>query len=206
MADLYPTLLKNVKHLQYGANLMNIVALQKKQGEVVKTKKLLVTYDGEEYAPVDCQSVTVKMDGDTIILNVVLAKDEDITDTKSTEAPGLADSVIKTTENDTFLLKGDDLESFEVFSEFRKKENRAEKEDSATLIEQVLDSGVFDIQDLTSVQNAILDIVDKEKKLIDQGYRVFKTDTPKFIYENNNNFKLTESVILIEPTKVTENK
>ena len=203
MADLYSTLLKNTESISFGANLTNIIALKSKGEVVMKTKKLLVIYDGEKYEPVDCQSVEVKFEGDTITLDIILAKDEgQLKEVPQTEA------VIPTAETDTFMLQGDDLESFELLSDFHRAENQGQKTGDDKLKAYTLESGIFDIQDLTSIQNAMLDIIEKEKQFIDQGFKVFKVNTPRFDYENSNNFKLIESVVLIKQISevVKENK
>lgn len=202
--DLYHILLKDVEPHQFGGNLIDAFASKKKRGEVkVSTKKLLVTYDGEEYAPVDCQSISVKFEGDAVVLDVVLEEgsikpdNEEENGKKSLEDIPQAEAVIPVSETDTFALQGDDLEAFKLLSNFHRAENRDQQIDNGIEPEMhALESGVFDIQDLTSVQNAMLDIVEQEKQFIDQGYKVFEVNTPQFDYENSNNFKLIESVSL----------
>jgi len=204
MADLYNILLKNTENISFGANAISIIA-PKNQGEIiVKSKKLLVTYDGEEQEPIVCQSVTVKYEDDTIMLNIVLTKDDE----KQAEAVPQAEAVIPTSKTDVYTLQGDDLESFEMLSSFRKSENCIQKTNNSELEIYVLKSGTFDIQDISSIENAMLDIVAKEQQLIDSGYKVFNINTPKFDYENNNNFKLIESAELIKQSieVVEENK
>ncbi|MEA3341110.1 MAG: hypothetical protein U9R15_14190 [Chloroflexota bacterium] len=196
MADLYSVLLKNTKHTTFGANLTNIIAPKRKRGKVVKTQKLMVTYDGEVQKPVDCQSISVKFNGDAIILDIVSAEKEIEQSEFSEDAPQ-TEAVVPAAVTDKFELQGDDLEALELLSDFRRKENQGEKTDETKLEAFTLESGTFDIQDLTSVQNAMLDIVEKEKQFIDQGYIVFKANVPRFNYENNNNFKLIESAVLI---------
>ena len=205
MTDLYSTLLKNTEDISFGVNLMGIIT-SKKQGEVVvkKTKKLLVIFDGDEYDPIDCQSVEVKFVDDTIILNVVLTKDNE---EQQVENAPQAEAVVPTSKTDTFMLQGTDLEAFEALSDFRRKENQREKVDGDTPKTFTLESGTFDIQDLTSVQSAMLDIIAEEKQYIDRGYSVFKINAPpRFDYEENgNNFKLVEFVELIQQsTKIVE--
>lgn len=203
MVDLYNTLLKNTEDISFGVNLMSIIT-SKKQGEVVvkKAKKLLVIYDELEYNPIDCQSIEIKFEGDTIILNVVLAKDNE---EHQTENMPQTEAVVPASKTDIFVLQGNDLDAFETLSIFRRKENQEEKADSNTLETHTLESDTFDIQDLTSVQSAILDIVEKEKQFIDKGHKVIKVNTPKFDYENSNNFKLIEVVELIQQSaKIVE--
>lgn len=208
MADLYPILMKNVKQGAFGATLSNIVALQK-QGEVgMKAKKLLMTYNGDKYASVDCQSVTLNVEDDTILLDIVLMEDEEHSTENTSQVKEdvpQTEAVIPASITDTFALQGDDLESFELLSDFHKTENCDQKTEGDELIAHTLESGVFNIQDLSSVQNAVLDIIEKEKQFIDQGYKVFKSNTPRFDYENDSNFKLVESVVLIAKTVKKEN-
>jgi hypothetical protein len=201
MADLYPVLLKNVEQKQFGVNLTNIIML-KKQGEVeVKTTKLAVIYDGEKQELINCQSVTVKFENDTIILDIVPVNEGDVQTTvdgpQAEDVPQI-DVVVQAAATDTFLLQGDDLEGFELLSDFRRAENQGQKTESDILEAHTLMSGTFDIQDIMSVQNAILDIIEKEKYFIGQEYKVFKTNVPRFDYENSNNFTLVESVVLIK--------
>ena len=200
MPDLYSTFLKNTAQIQFGATPFDIVALKEKRGEVMGTKKLIVVYDKLEYNPIDCQSVTMEFEGDTIRLNVTLAKGEE----SQLPADQLANvpqakAIIPAAKTDMFMLQGDDLEAFELLSSFHSAENRRQKTENDKLQAHTLASAVFDIQDLTSIRNAILDIVEKEKQYIDQGYKVFKTNVPRFDYENDNDFKLVESVVLMPP-------
>ena len=199
MPDLYNILLKNTENILFGANPMSIIAPRK--GEVVvKTKKLLVTYNGEEQEPIDCQSVTIKYEADTIILDIVLPLKDEEQKTTTAETVPQAEAIIPASETDTFILQGDDLEAFEMLSDFRREENQAQKTEKDGLNVYIIESGTFDIQDLTSIENAMLDIVAQERQFIDKGYKAFKTNTPKFDYENSNNFKLVESVVLIKQT------
>jgi len=203
MADLYPILLKNTEQKKFGVNLMNII-IPKSKGEVVETKKLLVTYNGEVQEPINCQSITVKCEDDTIMLDIVLVKENE--EHPATKAVPQAEAVIPTSETDTFTLQGDDLESLELLSDFRKEENQDQKGENDKLEAYTLESGTFNIQDLSSIQNAVLDIVEKEKQFIDQGYKVFKINAPRFDYENKNDFKLVESVVMMKRTiEVVEN-
>ncbi|MCK4829163.1 hypothetical protein KA005_76275 [bacterium] len=199
MTDLYNALLKNTEDISFGVNLTNIIALKRK-GEVVKTvKKLLVIYNGEKQDPIDCQSVEVKFVGNTIILDIVLVEDEE----QQTENMPQTETVVPTSKTDAFILQGDDLDAFTVLSDFHREENQGQKTKNSKLTAYTLESGTFNIQDLMSVQNAVLDIVAKEKQFIDRGYKVFKTNTPpRFDYEDGNYFKLVESVVLIQPSTV----
>ena len=122
MTDLYPELLRDVEQALTGATLTNIIAL-KKQGEVVKTTKLRVSYNGEEYDPVDCQSVSVKLENDTILLDIILADD------KVVEKPPVpqAEAVVPAKPTDIFILQGDDLEAFQMLSIFAREEHHREK-------------------------------------------------------------------------------
>ncbi len=202
MSDLYNILLKNTENISFGADPISII-MPKSKGDVVGTKKLLVTYDGEEQEPINCQSIIVKYEDDTIMLNIILVKENE----ESSVSPQ-AEAVIPPSKTDTFALQGDDLESLELLSDFRKKENQVQKfEKGEAKYEHIIESGMFDIQDLTSIESAIFDIITKEKQLIDKGYKVFKPTPPVFKYEDSNVFKLVESVSLIkQATNIVEKK
>ena len=183
---------------------MNIILLKKRGEVIVKVKKLLVTYGGERQEPIDCQAVEIRFEGDTILLNIVLVEDAEAqhkavqSDKPQVDEPQVT-AVVPIAATDKFVLQGDDLEAFEMLSDFRREENTGQKTENDKLEAYTLESGVFDIQDLASVQNATMDIVAKEKVFIDSGYKVFKINIPRYDYENNNNFKLIESVVLLKP-------
>ena len=167
------------------------------------TKKLVVIYDGDEYEPVNCQSVEIKFEGDTVILTVVLKEDEPQIEVTPNDAPA-ENAVISTSPDETFELQGDDLEAFEALSDFRNAKNQGKKEDDSQLETYIVESEIYDIQDLPSVQNAIFDLIEKEKEFLNKEYIVFKYTIPKFDYfddKDKNLFKLVESVVLIVTTK-----
>lgn len=201
MADTYPYLLKDIEHKSFGASLTNIISLKKGEVAMATTKKLVVIYDGEEYEPVNCQSVKIQFEGDTVILTVALMKDEPQTEVTPDDIP-TENAVISTSPDETFELQGDDLEAFEALSDFRNVEYQSkEKNDSKSEEAHTVESEVYDIQDLQSVQNAIYDLIEREKELLSKGYKVFKYTVPKFDYKDKNLFKLVESVVLIMTTK-----
>ena len=191
--DTYSHLLRDIKQQSFGASLTNIISLKKGEVAMATTKKLVVIYDGDEYEPVNCQSVKIKFEGDTVILTVVLAKDE---------SQPVEDAVISTSPDETFELQGDDLEAFEALSDFRNvKYQSKEKNDSRSEEAHTIESETYDIQDLQSVQNAIYDLIEREKEFLNKEYIVFKYTVPKFDYKDKNLFKLVESVVLIAATK-----
>ncbi len=210
--EIFTVLLKNTCSPTFGAKPSNVVFQKKKQGEVIMNiNKLLVTYDGEEQEPVKCQSISMSISGDTILLDIVPRKGEEhqAEDTSQAEDTPQAKAVVSSNVSDMFMLKGDDLESLTLLSDFRNKENQGQKTGNEKLEACTIESGTFDIQDLTSVQNAMLDIVEKEKQFIDNGYKVITVNIPRFDYENSSNFKLIESAVLIKHSvvdTVDENK
>lgn len=200
MTDIYKVLLKNVEQKQFGASLTNIIALKKGEVAMATTKKLVVIYDGEEYEPVNCRSVKIQFEGDTVILTVVLKEDEPQIEV-TPNAP-VEDAVISTSPDETFELQGNDLEAFEALSDFRNvKYQSKEKNDSKLEEVHTIESETYDIQDLQSVQNAIYDLIEREKEFLNKEYTVFKYTIPKFNYKDKNLFKLVESVVLIAATK-----
>ncbi len=163
MPNIYKVLLKDVEHKSFGASLTNIISLKKGEVAMATTKKLVVIYDGDEYEPVNCQSVKIQFEGDTVILTVVLMKDEPQTEVTPNDAP-VEDAVISTSPDETFELQGDDLEAFEALSDFRNVEYQSkEKNDSKLEETHTIESEIYDIQDLQSVQNAVYDLIEREK-------------------------------------------
>lgn len=199
MADTYPYLLKNVSQKQFGIKPADLVVLNKK-GKAVK--KLVVVYNGEKYEPVNCKEVSVQFQDDTITLNIVLADDKP----QPEESP-VTDAVMSTTKDEIFLLKGDDLEAFTALSEFRNNENQNSPTEVTKREAHILESEIYDIQDLQSVQSAILDLVGAEKKFLENDYIVLKYSPPRFAYEEDeSHFKLIESVVLCKKEAATISK
>jgi len=192
MTDLYPILLREEKQVSYGASLQNIVPLEEKG--IIMRKKLIITIDGEDFSPLECDTIDVNFKEDTIKIIVQTILPE-IVQGKTT-APGII-----TEEKGKFAMTGEDLIAFTELSEFRLDKNKevtSKEEDLSTI---TLESDLYDIQDLNSVQNASFDIIDKEKQYLTKGFKVFKVNTPEYIYQDNNNFKLVETSVLhkIEP-------
>jgi len=199
MVDLYSTLLKDPEQVKFGVSASHIVFDKPPKGEaLVSATKLLVNWNGDNYDPLECKSVSVTLEDGAIHLNVVLMDDkehiaDDVPQTDAVATPDLADK---------FKLQGDDLESFEMLSLFRKDENKGEKTETTILEAHTLESGTFNIQDLSSVQNSVLDIMAKEKVLIDAGCKVFQLNTPRFEYVTKNDFKLVEVVVLVRDSAI----
>jgi len=201
MVNTYPYLLKNIENKQFGISTTDLIVLSKK-GQVMSTKKLIVVYNGEEYAPVDCKEVSVQFQKDTITLNIVTLEDTKI----QTEESPSTDTVVTATKDEIFLLKGDDLEAFTTLSEFRWDENHCTPSTGIKREAHIIESETYDIQDLQSVQNATFDLIEAEKKFLNDNYAVIQCNTPRFIYEaDKSHFKLTESVILCKKEVKTVN-
>jgi hypothetical protein len=200
MANIYSHLLRDVEQKQFGASLTNIILLKKGEVAMATTKKLVVIYDGDEYEPVNCRSVKIQFEGDAVILTVVLKEDEPQTEVTPDDIP-TEDAVISTSPNETFELQGDNLEAFEALSDFRDDKNQGKKESNSELETYIVESETYDIQDLQSVQNAIFDLIEREKEFLNKEYTVFKYTVPKFDYKDGDLFKLVESVVLIAATK-----
>jgi len=183
--------------LEFGSKLSNIIKLDKEKKSM--TKNLIVIFDGEEHEPIECKNISVNIENDNMILNVTTKKDiEHSTDENIPSNQG----IIAPTENEVFFLSGDDYDSFIAISECRRSENMlTEKKEGRKLEAITIESSTYDIQDLQSVSNATLDIVAKEQELLNEGYKTFKANDPRYIYENDNNFKLVETVVLCKEEK-----
>lgn len=180
--------------LEFGSKLSNIIKLKKDKKSM---KRLIVIMDGNEYEPMICKDITINIENDNIILNVNSEKVEQPVDESTPTEQG----IISPTKTEVFSLTGDDYESFVALSEFRQSKNTIEKKEGDKLEAFTLESETYDIQDLQSVSNATLDIIYKEQDFLNKGYKVFKVNAPRYIYENDNNFKLVETVVLCKEEK-----
>jgi len=188
--------------LEFGSKLSNIIKLNK--GKKSMLKNLIVIFNGEEYEHIVCENISVNIENDNVVLNVVTKKDiEQPTD----ENAPTTQAIIAPTKDEVFLLSGDDYESFISLSDCRRPENMVpEKKEGQKLEAFTIESDTYDIQDLQSVSNATLDIISLEQKFLNKGYKTFKANNPRYIYENDNNFKLVETVVLCKEEKEKEGK
>lgn len=195
MKSLYPTLLREVETPQYGATLQSIVKLGKR-GEQMETRKLVMVLNGDKQDPIECATLNVQIEGDTIVVDVRTA--EQPVDEGAPAADGLA--VSEMTNN--FRLQGEDLDAFEMLSDFRLLDNKTVAEEGKTFVAVTLESSVYNIQDLSAVQNASLELMEKERKYLADGYKVYTVSTPRYDYESTNHFKLIETASLYKETEV----
>jgi len=191
---IYKTLLKDVELKSYGANLSNIIKLERKD---MPPKKLLVMYDGEMQEPISYEELSFEMTNEGILLKIESASRE--RDTQKVQDVPQEQPIADPVQEENFSLQGDDLESFQSMSPFRQTENKTEKGDTKQAI--TISSGTFDITDINCIMNAILDLVNAEQKYIDEGYKILQCSDPKFSYEDNKYFKLIESAVLSKEKK-----
>jgi len=187
MSDLYPTLLRDEKSLQFGATLQNIVSLEKRDEKM--SKKLVIVIDGDKIDPVEYSALDIKFEGDSVIINVTSSTSPSALPIGAEDAPSVS-GYLDETPNDA-NLSGQDLAEFTVMSEFRLEENKCENSGEATKI--TLESKLYDIQDMSSIQNACFDLVELEREYIKDGYKISAVADPLFVYETTNNFKLVET-------------
>lgn len=203
MNDLYPYLLRNEKTKQFGATLSSIIP--KRKEAMNKTKKLVVYFNGEEQDSIEVSDVRLFLGGDFIKLHIDTIEEEKENELP-TEEEGAPSSkgVVDPTQAEIFLLSGDELESFEVLSSFRQKENISENRENISPIHHIIETNVYNITDINSVDNAKMDLINAENTLIAQGYKVFKVKTPKFQFNGNIYFKLIENCILCKVENVQQ--
>ncbi len=187
MTDLYPELLREVEVVQFGATLQSLVKLGKR-GNQMETKKLVLVINGKRQDPIACNMLNFQIEGDTVTLEASL-----VADTEEAPAVDGIDSVM----NDTiFMLQGDDLDALTLLSDFRAEPNKITGEDGLPPVAVTIESGVYNIQDMTAIQNASLDLIAQERTYLDDGYQVVEVSVPRYIYENINDFKLIETAVL----------
>ena len=195
MNELDRTLLRKVDVPTYGATLQNIVPLDPR-GAVMSHKQLVVVVDGDRYEPIECGLVNISLNGDTVVVDV-----STVAASKQPKEEMKVGFVTSENTGDTFEMQGADLADFNLISPFRSGEHLVEdgfdpgvEQENYHAVE--LETAKYDIQDLTSVTAAIHDLVKKEQECIDNGNKVDTVQTPVFIYENANTFRLVEKAVL----------
>jgi len=178
--------------LEYGAKLSNIIKLRGRS-----MKRLVVIFDGEKYEPIFCDNINIKLENDEVILELKTSESVQTDNSIPSEQVMIAPS-----KDETFILTGDDYSSFIALSEFRRTENITEKKEGQKLEAFTIESETYDIQDMQSVSNAILGVISKEQEYLKKDYKVFKTSDPRYIYEDDNLFKLVETVVLCKEKDV----
>lgn len=196
MSDLYPTLLRNIETPIYGATLQNIVTLGDKRSKEMDAKRLVIIVDGDEYDPIECTSLDIQICGETTTITVcTIATSKDTKRNDKINAP-TPDGFLLQEHPDIFTFQGEDLEAFLELSEFRIDKNKTVIFSNQIPSAVSIESDTYDIQDITSVQSASLELIDKERKLLEDGFKVVQVNTPRYNYENANNFKLVETAVL----------
>lgn len=196
MVDLYPTLLRDVKMHEYGATLSGIASLGQR-GKEMETRKLIVIVDGDKYDPIECDSINISFENGTIKVDVLTATKVAPT---TEEAP--AEKGFTVAEyTDKFSLSGPDLMAFESLSKFRDDSNKS-TETAGKFIS--IETEKYNIQDMNSVQAAILDLVEKESNQLTEGQKVVSVNFVEFKYVDDDNFILIETAILSDPEEVPE--
>lgn len=160
--------------------------------------KVIIEVDGIVAETIPCEDVNITFDGDSIIVKVSSADGAGV-DSDAPTPDGF--SIPETSEN--LQLTGEDLESFDLLSEFRIPENRTKKIKDVESDAVTVESESYNIQDLASIQNASLDLIERERKFLDDGYLVISSEVPKYVYENFNYFKLIETAVLYKAEKAT---
>lgn len=208
---LYPYLLRDAENKQFGAGLSSIIKPKKKEKEMNTPKKLVVFFNGEEQAPIEVADVTLNVQDNTIVLQINTPAEEEKNKSQkpsaipSEDAPSVEGILVpEDLPNETFMLKGADLKALENLSVLRA--NRIEKKGNATPTHHLIETSIFNIQDVQSVQNAIMELVDAERKLVEDGYAALDVKTPEFVFEDANEyFKLTQACVLVQTQKASSN-
>jgi hypothetical protein len=180
--------------LDYGVKLSDIIKVERKS----KMKKLVIVLNGSEFNALFCKEINLKIEDDCIKLLVEYDDDATELEDEEQEAIPKVNGILPPSKDEIYILGGDDYESFEALSEFRHDDNIVEKKDNQKLVAITIESDTYNIQDLQSVSNAILDIIAKEQEFLSKGFKVFKNNIPRYSYEDENHFKLVETTVLSE--------
>jgi len=195
LTDLYPTLLRDVDAPQYGATLKSIVELGERGKQMAR--KLIVTIDGAAQPAIECSAVNVAFEDDTVVVKVSTLKNTGFSKNTGSDGPSV-DGLQPLTSTKVFRLMGDDLDAFMLLSDFRLEANKTEKIPDQSPRAVTIESETYDIQDLSAIQNASLDLIDKERRFLDDGYLVHSASEPRYEYEDANHFKLIETAVLFK--------
>ncbi len=191
--NFYPYLLRQENSKQFGVNLSNIIPVKRKRS---MSKKLVVFFNDEEQEPIEVANIDIQINNDTIVLRINSKNVTQNTTETALDTPSV-DGIVASHVEEKFLLKGEDLESFETLSELRN--NRATKQKGITPIQHIIETQVFNIQDIQSVDQATMELLNAEQKLINSGYKMLEVNTPEFIFEEDaEHFKLIETCILCQ--------
>jgi len=199
MTDLYPTLLREVDKYTFGVTLQNIIPLIKR-GNEMRTKRLVMVIDGMEYNAIEYESLGFQFENNTVIINVKTENQdatEEVVEIKK-DVPTPEGFIAMDATAHQYQLTGDDLDAFNSLSSFRISENVTKEIEGKIKVDVIIESDVYDIQDMMSVNTAILDLSHKEDQFIATGYKVFNASVPTYSYIDSDNFKLVENVVLYD--------
>jgi len=198
MTDLYTTLLREEKVISYGATLHNIVPLTK-ENKGNKMKKVVITIDGIATEAIICNDLNVKYGNETINIDLhTFVVEKGIAPSPSVDGFGNEEEEVSTS---SYELQGDDLDAFAMLSEFRMTQNKTEKIEGVTPTAVTIESELYNIQDSPSVQNASMDLMEREHDSLQNGSKVYNVSNPRFVFEDKDNFKLIETAVLYKDTE-----
>lgn len=183
MADLFPYLLREEHSQSFGVGLESII-IPKRNG--VTMKKLVVYFNGEKQEPLEISNIELQFKDNEIVLRI------DSSEENSVSSTDLTNGVIPL-DAEEIPLTGVNLEMLETLSELRK--NKVEKCDNP--IHHIIETSLFAMRDIQSIEQAITELVAAEHVLIEKGYKALEIKLPKFVFtEDSEQFKLVQACVI----------
>lgn len=195
---------------KFGAVAGNILEMNRtKKGS--KKMKVILIVDNQEFTFQDA-IVNIRYCNNTCNVHIgdIGTKVPEINpiDQIAQNCPDVVGFVGPNTKQEQFLLQGDDLDTFIMTSPFRDEKNTSE-EVTKGVTDAQLETNLYDImQNNNAVTDAIKELVEQERALIDRGYKVVKVGEPVFKFSvedpEQNEFKLVEIALLVEKSEETD--
>jgi hypothetical protein len=184
MADLFPYLLREENPQSFGVGLESII-VPKRNG--VMMKKLVVYFNGEKQEPLEISNVELQFNNNEIILRI-----DSIEEENKDAAIDLTSGIIPL-DAEEIPLTGTNLEMLEKLSELRK--NKVEKSDNQ--IQHIIETSLFAMRDVQSIDQAIAELITAERDLITKGYKALEVKLPKFVFtDDSEQFKLVQACVI----------
>lgn len=197
--EISDVLLREVTPPVFGENLSKVIELQRKV-KIMDSKKVQIYVDGEllqEYITSETVKFEISPDGTTRIdIGANIEKPEEL----SAEAAIIPVSADK----EVYLLSGIDLEEFKKVSPLRNYDKSKTGQASTSRSEiRVIDTIIYNILDVNSVHDALLDLTKKENELLAAGYVPKEYDVPQYIFGQGEpeDFCLRENITVFVPVE-----
>lgn len=193
------------EQLSTGADLANVIQMDTK---ITKKLKVRLVVDGEEHH-IYCDSVDLDVKPTEVTVNIKLSPNVAVIDDTS-KIPAES-GVIVAAQHEKFFLAGDTKDEYLALSPFTDTKNRhvpaQDTKTTSRTISKVIESKMYNIQDVDCISQAVQDLVVTENELCNNNWKVVQIkELPQFIYdvENTDNFTLIETILIIQVAQINK--